>query len=141
MFIFTKNYFNWNLFNLCMLVFTCRIIAASPKCGWTSTRSTSTRSGPGLRTSIWVRNCESELGHSLVNSVKLKGDISKQLELRERLKCKPFKWFMENVAFDLVKKYPPVEPEDFASGWLRNEQFMDYCVEDSGNRCVCSYFG
>ena len=63
------------------------------------------------------------------------------MELRERLKCKPFKWFMETVAFDLMKKYPPVEPEDFASGWLRNEQFMDYCVEDSGNRCVCSYFG
>lgn len=43
---------------------------------------------------------------------------------------------MENVAFDLVKKYPPVEPEDFASGWLKNEQFTDYCVEDAGNRCV-----
>ena len=46
---------------------------------------------------------------------------------------------MENVAFDLVKKYPPVEPEDFASGWLRNQQFADYCVEDGGNRCVSLY--
>ena len=47
---------------------------------------------------------------------------------------------MENIAFDLVKKYPPVEPQDFASGRLMNEQFLDFCVEDGGNRCVYSGF-
>ena len=44
------------------------------------------------------------------------GDISEQLAIREKLKCKPFKWFMENVAFDLVKVYPPVEPPSMAWG-------------------------
>jgi polypeptide N-acetylgalactosaminyltransferase len=44
------------------------------------------------------------------------GDISKQKELREKLQCKSFKWFMETVAFDLPKKYPPIEPPDFAQG-------------------------
>lgn len=44
------------------------------------------------------------------------GDLSAQFEIRERLSCKPFKWFMKNVAFDLTKKYPPIEPPDFASG-------------------------
>lgn len=44
------------------------------------------------------------------------GDLSAQLEIRERLQCKPFKWFMKNIAFDLPKKYPPIEPPDFASG-------------------------
>lgn len=44
------------------------------------------------------------------------GDLSAQLEIRERLKCKPFKWFMKEIAFDLPKKYPPIEPPDFASG-------------------------
>jgi len=44
------------------------------------------------------------------------GDISKQKELREKLHCKSFKWFMENIAFDLPKKYPPIEPPDFAQG-------------------------
>lgn len=44
------------------------------------------------------------------------GDLSAQKEIRERLKCKPFKWFMKEIAFDLPKKYPPVEPPDFASG-------------------------
>ena len=34
------------------------------------------------------------------------GDISAQVALREKLQCKPFKWFMEKVAYDLVKKFP-----------------------------------
>lgn len=44
------------------------------------------------------------------------GDLSKQREIRRKLKCKPFKWFMEEVAFDLVKKYPPIEPADYGRG-------------------------
>ena len=44
------------------------------------------------------------------------GDLTKQKEIREKLQCKPFKWFMENIAFDLVKVYPPIEPPDFANG-------------------------
>ena len=44
------------------------------------------------------------------------GDLTEQKAVRERLQCKPFKWFMKNVAFDLPKKYPPVEPPDFATG-------------------------
>ena len=48
------------------------------------------------------------------------GDISKQLAIRKKLKCKPFKWFMEEVAFDLPKFYPPVEPPAFAKGEVRS---------------------
>lgn len=48
------------------------------------------------------------------------GDLTAQREVRERLKCKSFKWFMEEVAFDLTKIYPPVEPPPFAHGELRN---------------------
>nr|CAD7606450.1 unnamed protein product [Timema genevievae] len=44
------------------------------------------------------------------------GDLTQQKALREALKCKSFKWFMENVAFDLPLKYPPIEPPDFAEG-------------------------
>lgn len=44
------------------------------------------------------------------------GDVSEQKAIREKLHCKPFKWFMEEVAFDLPKFYPPVEPPPFASG-------------------------
>ena len=44
------------------------------------------------------------------------GNISDQLAIRKKLNCKPFKWFMEEVAFDLPKKYPPIEPPSAAEG-------------------------
>ena len=44
------------------------------------------------------------------------GDLTEQRAIREKLQCKPFKWFMTEVAFDLVKVYPPVEPPHQAEG-------------------------
>lgn len=38
------------------------------------------------------------------------GDISEQLALKERLSCKDFHWFMENVAYDVLDKYPELPP-------------------------------
>jgi polypeptide N-acetylgalactosaminyltransferase len=43
------------------------------------------------------------------------GDISKQLAIKHKLQCKPFKYFLEVVAPDMLEKYPPVQIE-FASG-------------------------
>lgn len=56
------------------------------------------------------------------------GSITKQKALRERLNCKPFKWFMEKIAFDQPLKYPPVEPPDFAWGSVRNVA-ADQCLD------------
>lgn len=44
------------------------------------------------------------------------GDLTEQRAIREKLQCKPFKWFMKEIAFDLPKYYPPVEPPDLAEG-------------------------
>lgn len=49
------------------------------------------------------------------------GDISKQKKIRENLKCKPFKWFINEIAFDLIKKYPPIEPPDISNGKVNND--------------------
>lgn len=53
------------------------------------------------------------------------GDLTQQLAIRKKLNCKSFDWFMKEVAFDLVLKYPPVEPEDFASGEV-NCEYRNY---------------
>lgn len=57
------------------------------------------------------------------------GDLTAQRAVRERLNCKPFKWFMENIAFDLPKKYPPVEPPDFANGEIRSQAEPHLCID------------
>ena len=44
------------------------------------------------------------------------GNIDSQLEIRKKLQCKPFKWFMEKVAFDLPNYYPPIPPPPYADG-------------------------
>ncbi len=41
-----------------------------------------------------------------IRSLKF-GDISDRKKLREKLQCKPFKWFMENIAYDVLQKFPP----------------------------------
>ncbi|XP_050689081.1 N-acetylgalactosaminyltransferase 6-like isoform X2 [Eriocheir sinensis] len=57
------------------------------------------------------------------------GDISEQRAVRERNKCKPFKWFMENVAFDLAKHYPLVEPPDYCNGTIKSVAEPSLCVD------------
>lgn len=48
------------------------------------------------------------------------GNLTEQKALREKLKCKSFKWFMEEIAFDVLKAYPAFEPIDYAHGTIRS---------------------
>lgn len=38
------------------------------------------------------------------------GNITAQLELKNRLNCKSFAWFMKDVAYDVLEKYPELPP-------------------------------
>nr|CAI5844139.1 unnamed protein product [Callosobruchus analis] len=38
------------------------------------------------------------------------GDITEQLAMKDRLKCKSFQWFMDNIAYDVLDKYPELPP-------------------------------
>ncbi|CAD0198644.1 unnamed protein product [Chrysodeixis includens] len=57
------------------------------------------------------------------------GDISEQKALREKLKCKSFRWFMTQIAFDLTAKYPTKEPNPFAKGHVRPVTNNNMCID------------
>lgn len=48
------------------------------------------------------------------------------LALKERLKCKPFRWFLENVD---KNKFPASLDAVHILGELRNKQFQFQCVD------------
>lgn len=60
------------------------------------------------------------------------GDISEQLALKERLQCKSFSWFMENVAYDVYDKFPQL-PENIVWGELINSATMK-CFDAMGRQ-------
>ncbi|XP_043499793.1 N-acetylgalactosaminyltransferase 7 isoform X2 [Polistes fuscatus] len=47
------------------------------------------------------------------------GDITEQLLFKERKKCKSFQWYMDNVAYDVLDKFPELPP-NMHWGELRN---------------------
>ncbi|XP_012279003.1 N-acetylgalactosaminyltransferase 6 isoform X2 [Orussus abietinus] len=62
------------------------------------------------------------------------GNLTEQKTLRKKLHCKPFKWFIENIAFDLIEVYPPIEPDDFAHGEIRNIGVSELCLDSTNKK-------
>lgn len=62
------------------------------------------------------------------------GDLSKQLAIRHKLQCKPFKWFMQEVAPDILDRYPAVEPPPFANGAIQSLADPNYCIDTMQNK-------
>ncbi|XP_067437563.1 probable polypeptide N-acetylgalactosaminyltransferase 8 [Thunnus thynnus] len=69
------------------------------------------------------------------------GDVSERKKLRERLKCKPFKWYLDNVYPELVSLN-----DVLAYGALINDLKPDLCIDQGpmpGNTpiiYVCHYY-
>lgn len=57
------------------------------------------------------------------------GDISYQLYIKERQQCKPFKYFIEHVAPDMLDRYPLVEKPEFASGAIQTLADKNLCID------------
>lgn len=49
------------------------------------------------------------------------GDLTYQLAIKNKLKCKPFSYFIEQVAPDMNEFYPLIDPPPFAQGAVRFE--------------------
>ncbi|CAG5132427.1 unnamed protein product, partial [Candidula unifasciata] len=56
------------------------------------------------------------------------GNLTEQIAIRKRLNCKSFKWYLTEVAPDLLKIYPPIEPPNKAWGLLRSIYNKSACV-------------
>ena len=57
------------------------------------------------------------------------GDISDQLALKKKMNCKSFTWFMEEIAYDVLYKYPELPP---------NKHWGEIKNQDNG-QCIDTY--
>ncbi|KAL4715304.1 hypothetical protein ACJJTC_004756 [Scirpophaga incertulas] len=66
------------------------------------------------------------------------GDISDQVILKEKLKCKSFTWYMENVAYDVYDKFPKL-PKNVYWGMVKNKA-TGVCLDTMG-KAAPAYIG
>lgn len=65
------------------------------------------------------------------------GDVIKQLAMKERLGCKSFQWFMENVAYDMLRKYPEL-PKNLHWGEVSVWTASLFILWDNNLKCLYS---
>uniref|UniRef100_A0A8C7QHP1 Polypeptide N-acetylgalactosaminyltransferase n=1 Tax=Oncorhynchus mykiss TaxID=8022 RepID=A0A8C7QHP1_ONCMY len=59
------------------------------------------------------------------------GDISQLKKFREEHRCKSFKWFMEEIAYDIPMNYP-LPPKNVEWGEVRGYE-TSYCIDSMGH--------
>lgn len=63
------------------------------------------------------------------------GDVSSQKAIRERLKCKSFRWFLDNVAPEVEKTYSlSAIPPRFAFGAIQSVAEPELCLDNFGQQ-------
>jgi polypeptide N-acetylgalactosaminyltransferase len=56
------------------------------------------------------------------------GDITEQLKLKERLQCKSFDWFMNNIAYDMLEEFPKL-PKVIIKFFFLSRVFFFYILQ------------
>lgn len=57
------------------------------------------------------------------------GDLTYQFYIKKRQQCKPFKYFIDEVAPDMLERFPMVEKPPFASGTIQSVAHKDLCID------------
>jgi len=60
------------------------------------------------------------------------GDTTAYKTLRKNLNCSSFKWFLDNVAYEMADKYPE-PPPNHVWGEMRNENYKEWCADTLNN--------
>ncbi|XP_020513681.2 N-acetylgalactosaminyltransferase 7-like [Labrus bergylta] len=60
------------------------------------------------------------------------GDISELKRFREKHRCKNFKWFMEEIAYDIALRFPPPH-KNVEWGEIRGLE-TSYCIDSMGHK-------
>lgn len=61
------------------------------------------------------------------------GNLTKPLAIRRNLKCKSFDWFIHEIAFDLIKEYPPRDTFTYAWGVVQSQNNTKLCVDSKNH--------
>lgn len=57
------------------------------------------------------------------------GDLTREKLIRKNLNCKPFKYFLDNVAPIMLEYYPVDDRGVFANGAIQSEANATYCID------------
>lgn len=62
------------------------------------------------------------------------GNLTKPRAIRRKLKCKSFDWFLREIAFDLIKDYPPRDTFEYAWGAVQSQSELKLCVNSKNQK-------
>jgi len=62
------------------------------------------------------------------------GNLTRCKAIRSGMHCKPFRYFIEYVAPDMLERYPIEDPGHFAKGTIQSRAALTLCIEASHQR-------